>query len=145
MAASPNRNVSQVTPAANTLTVGGIPVTGVSAASVLCQFCVDQIPHAVVLLPQAAIFSIVSDSGSPVSSASQTAYNTIEALNGQQVVLCFGETGAAIILKLCTNGSSCMQVPIKLSNCPASRPAAIPSIIATSPTAGTIPAPTPVP
>jgi hypothetical protein len=153
-AVSPSLDITPVGPAASTAAPDGIPVTGVSAASVLCQFCVDQIPHAVVLLPQAATFSMVGADGSAITSDGRSACNTVEALNGNQVVVCFGAAGTTINLNVCTNGSNCAQMPLKLDNCPAiqstglgqaNTPAAVPSVIATIPTSGTIPTTTALP
>src|SRR5512147_783039 len=62
-----------------------VPVTGQEAASVLGEFCVDQVGHALFILPPAATIQLVSAEAGPAASC-----NVVEEINGRKVVVCYG-------------------------------------------------------
>ena len=107
-------------PVAGTSQTPGIPVTGLDITLVDCQFCVDTLAHALLILPDTATFQVVSPT--PSSSASTTTINTncstIEVNNGKQVVLCSGPENTPVTLNICTDANTCTSFPVNLLACP---------------------------
>ena len=97
----------------------GIPVTGSEIQLVQCQFCVDNIAHALLVLPDTATFSIVSPAPSTTTNGTtiNTGCSTIEVNNGKQVVLCNGLEKTSLTLNICV-GSNCTNLPVQLMACP---------------------------
>src|SRR5512143_1676555 len=61
-----------------------VPVTGGQAPAMLCQFCMDGVPHALVAIPDTATFNVAASG----SNAPAAVCNSVETLNGKQSVLC---------------------------------------------------------
>jgi hypothetical protein len=108
-----------------------IPVTGLDIMPVECQFCVDNMANALLVLPDTATFEVVSPSTTTTTGNTTTTINTncstIEVNNGKQVVLCSGPDKTAINLNVCvnaTNGNTCTNYPLQLLACPLTKPAA---------------------
>jgi hypothetical protein len=97
-----------------------IPVTGLDIVLVECQFCVDTLAHALLVLPDTATFEVVSQSTTTTSTTTtvNTNCSTIEVNNGKQVVLCSGPEKTPITLNICTNGTTCTSFPVQLQACP---------------------------
>lgn len=112
-------------PAAGTSQTPGIPVTGADINLVDCQFCIDNMAHALLVLPDTATFQIVSSSTSTTTNATGTTINTncstIEVNNGQQVVLCSGLEKTPLTLNICTAANTCTNFPVQLQACPATQ------------------------
>jgi hypothetical protein len=107
----------------------GIPVTGVDIVLVECQFCIDGVAHALLILPDTATFKITSLAGSTTSTSAESstpACTTVEVNNGQQVVLCSGPEMTPITLNICTADNACTDFPVDLLACPIA-PAAVPT------------------
>lgn len=109
----------------NTQTAGtpGIPVTGQEIVLVECQFCVDTMAHALLVLPDTATFKITSPATSTTtSSTSVTATTptctTVEVNNGRQVVLCSGPEMTPLTINICTDSTNCRDFPVDLLACP---------------------------
>jgi hypothetical protein len=98
-----------------------IPATGGGAASVLCQFCVDDVAHALLVLPPDATFNMVSASETTAAAGTGALCNSIETLNGKQVVLCYGGAPSTIHLNVCLNNGSCSDFPVSLELCSPAR------------------------
>ncbi len=109
-------------PAAGTTQTPGIPVTGLDITLVDCQFCVDTLAHALLVLPDTATFEVVAPKASDTGSATNTAVNTncstIEVNNGKQVVLCSGPENTPVTLNICINANTCTNFPVNLLACP---------------------------
>lgn len=105
-------------PAAETSQTPGIPVTGVDIVLVECQFCVDNMAHALLVLPDTATFEVVSSASSTTGTTVKTNCSTIEVNNGKQVVLCSGLEKTPLTLNVCTNASTCTNFPVQLQACP---------------------------
>ena len=100
-----------------------VPVTGVDIVLVECQFCVDTMAHALLVLPDTATFEITSPpttTTTSTTSVSATSPNctTVEVNNGKQVVLCSGPEMTPITLNICTDSLTCTDFPIDLLACP---------------------------
>lgn len=109
------------TAAAGTTRTPGIPVTGPDIILVECQFCVDTMAHALLVLPDTATFEVVSPPASTTTSTTttnETNCSTVEVNNGKQVVLCSGPEMTPLTLNICTNGSTCTDFPVDLLACP---------------------------
>ena len=108
-------------PAAGLSPTAVIPVTGLDIMPVECQFCVDNMAHALLVLPDTATFEVASQSTTTTTGNTTTTVNTncstIEVNNGKQVVLCSGPEKTAINLNVCVNASSgntCTNFPLQL-------------------------------
>lgn len=100
----------------------GIPVTG-EIVLVECQFCVDTMAHALLVLPDTATFEIVSPAPTTTTSTTSVAATTpncttVEVNNGRQVVLCSGPEMTPLTLNICTDVNTCTDFPIDLLACP---------------------------
>ncbi len=109
-------DTSTVTP--TTTTTPAIPITGANAVSVICQFCIDNLSHALLLIPAGATFTVLT----PTATVSPTTNvnidcSTVETYNDRQVVLCRGEQSTPILLNIC-EGTDCRQFTIQLQPCP---------------------------
>jgi hypothetical protein len=98
----------------------GIPVTGLDIELVECQFCVDTLAHALLVLPDTATFDVTTPAASTTTStdALNTNCSTIEVISGKQVVLCSGPEKTSITLNICTNANTCTDFPVDLQACP---------------------------
>ena len=97
----------------------GIPVTGVDIVLVECQFCVDTLAHALLVLPDTATFAVTSPTTTTTTTDTvKTNCSTIEVNNGKQVVLCSGPEKTPVIINICTDANSCTDFPVNLQPCP---------------------------
>jgi hypothetical protein len=92
-----------------------IPATGAGETQVLCQFCVDGLAHAMIILPVGATFQVLPPNGSNVAAAQSC--TAVEQINGKALLICTGGSPSTFELKVCT-GDKCSQFPIKLNACP---------------------------
>jgi hypothetical protein len=120
-----------------------VPVTGPQIVLIECQFCVDTMAHALLVLPDTATFEITSPAASTTTSstsvqATTPTCNTVEVNNGKQVVLCSGPEMTPLTLNICTDASTCTDFPVDLLACPATpvapNPTQVPGTGAGSPT-----------
>lgn len=99
-----------------------VPVTGLDIVLVECQFCIDTIAHALLVLPDTATFQVVTPSTTTTTSTTAetitTTCSTIEVNNGKQVVLCSGPEMTPITLNICTDANTCTDFPVDLLACP---------------------------
>jgi len=115
------------------------PGTGLDLDIVLveCQFCVDTLAHALMVLPDTATFEVVS---AITTSTLPTNCSTIEVNNGKQVILCSGPESTNISLNICTNSNNCTNLPVKLLACPitqSNNTAVAPTKVESTPEPGT--------
>ena len=87
-----------------------IPITGENVVEMQCQFCVNELTHAVFVFPDYAIFDV--DSASPVTCL------TAEVINGKRVLVCSGAQLTSFNLKICSDASNCLLYPVALQGCP---------------------------
>jgi hypothetical protein len=87
-----------------------IPITGENVVSMQCQFCVDTVPHAVLIFPEFAFFDVVTTE--PVTCL------TAQVVNGQRVLLCRGAELTTFTLNICSDPANCLQFPVTLETCP---------------------------
>jgi hypothetical protein len=89
-----------------------IPVTGMdNAASLQCQFCVNDEIHAVLLLAESATFLV----STPITGVNCL---TAQVVNGRRIVICRGAQQTSFTLNICVDGSNCSQMPVSLETCP---------------------------
>lgn len=106
-----------VSPSTGTGNTPAIPVTGLDIVLVECQFCVDNIAHALLVLPDTATFEVASSTPSATNNPLDVSCATIEVNNGRQVVLCRGPENTPLSLNICVSGS-CTDFPVDLLGCP---------------------------
>jgi hypothetical protein len=88
-----------------------IPVTGAGEVSLQCQFCVNDEPHAVLILPQSASFLV----SQPVVGVNCI---TAQVVNDRRILFCRGAQQTLFTLNVCFDNTSCLQFPITLATCP---------------------------
>jgi hypothetical protein len=88
-----------------------IPITGMDTVSLQCQFCVNDEPHAVLILPETAHFD-VSDPSSRINCI------TAQVVDGRRILLCRGAQQASFNLNVCEDDSNCLPFPVTLEICP---------------------------
>jgi hypothetical protein len=94
------------------VTTGGPPVQ-------LCQFCMEGVAHAIVSIAETSTFSVpAAADGTPAATC-----NSVETLNGRQVVLCYATTPATFRLNVCASDGSCSDFLVSLQSCPNAQPA----------------------
>jgi hypothetical protein len=102
----------------STATSAAIPVTGSEITLVDCQFCIDNLAHALLVLPDVSTFQVISPTPSTnTTTTTAVSCSTIEVNNGKQVVLCSGPASTPVMLTICTGGS-CTNFPVNLQACP---------------------------
>ena len=88
-----------------------IPITGAQEVSLLCQFCVNDEPHAALTVPETADFNVAG----PLVRVNCI---TAQVVNGRRILLCRGEQQTSFSLNVCQDGSDCTQFPVMLETCP---------------------------
>jgi len=113
-----------------------IPVTGGQEVTLQCQFCVNDEPHAVLLLPASASFLVAQ----PVVGVNCI---TAQVVNEERILFCRGEQQTTFTLNVCFEGSNCLQYPITLETCPLGAVAQSPTpVVLTPANTGITPTPT---
>lgn len=103
-----------------------IPVTGTDEVSLQCQFCVNDEPHAVLILSETVSF-LVSD---PVVGINCI---TAQVVNGKRILFCRGAQQTTFTFNVCSDGVNCLQYPITLDTCPLSTQAGNPTPVVLTP------------
>jgi hypothetical protein len=88
-----------------------IPVTGMDPVTLQCQFCVNDVPHAVLIVGENASFNVAE----PLTRVTCL---TAQVVNGRRIVLCRGAAQTAFNLNVCTGGTNCSLFPVTLETCP---------------------------
>lgn len=118
------------TPTMETATPTATALAGVVPVQLICWFCVEQVPHVMVALPQSATFQVPA-------SVSGVTCNSVETVGSTQLVLCQGpkQSGSVTFdLSVCSNGN-CSERHITAIDCSAT---AMPTeTLTTTPTATT--------
>ena len=102
-------------PASSETPTNLIPVTGAGDVALQCQFCVNDEPHAVLLLPANASFVVAQ----PVVGVNCI---TAQVVNEKRILFCRGPQQTTFQFNVCFDPSSCLQYPITLDTCPLSAP-----------------------
>ncbi|HEY5902329.1 MAG TPA: hypothetical protein VIU39_07240, partial [Anaerolineales bacterium] len=96
-----------------------VPVTGGGPPTQLCQFCMDGVAHALIAMQDTSVFTVAAGAdGKPAATC-----NSVETLNGKQVVLCYAATPASFHMNVCASGGACSDFVVTLQACPGSKPA----------------------
>jgi hypothetical protein len=77
-----------------------------------CQFCIQDMAHALLVLPDTMTFEIASAPGT------DTGCNTVDTYQGRQVVICRSQENTSINLNICTDATNCTQLLVELQDCP---------------------------
>ena len=113
----------------STTQTASIPVTG-DLILVECQFCVNNMAHALLVLSDVATFEMVTPATSLSTPGPDTGCNTVDTFSGRQVVLCRAEENTSITLNICTDGN-CTELAVDLQSCPDSAGTPQPGVTAT--------------
>jgi hypothetical protein len=90
-----------------------IPVTGLDPVTLDCQFCVNDEPHAVLILGENVSFNVAE----PLARVTCL---TAQVVNGRRILLCRGAQQTAFNLNVCVDGTNCSHFPLTLETCPIS-------------------------
>jgi hypothetical protein len=107
-----------VTPVGITDT-SGVPVTGPELTLLQCQYCIEGMAHALLILPDTVTFATVADAASLSTPGPDTGCTTVDRFNGRQVVICRGQENSSMSLNICTDSNNCTQLLVELQSCPA--------------------------
>ncbi len=112
-----------------------IPVTGAEDVSLQCQFCVNDEPHAVLVLPERAAFLVAQ----PVVGVNCI---TAQVVNDSRILFCRGAQQTVFTLNVCFDSGNCLQYPITLATCPlAAQPSNPTPVVLTPVNTGITPTP----
>ena len=106
------------TPGVDTTATSGLSVTGADLILLECQFCIQGVAHALLVLPDTATFETVADTATPSTPGPDMGCNTVDTYNGRQVVICRGPENTSLNLNICTDGNNCTQLLVELQSCP---------------------------
>lgn len=100
----------------------GVPVTGADLVLLECQYCIQGMAHALLVLPDTATFETIADTASGATPGPDTGCNTVDTYNGRQVVICRGQENTSMNLNICTDSNNCTQLLVELQSCPVTNP-----------------------
>ena len=106
------------TPGADTTQTAEVPITGGDLILLECQFCIQDVAHALLVLPDTASFETVADTAAVDTPGPDMGCNTVDTYNGRQVVICRSQENTPVSLNICTDGNNCTQLLIELQDCP---------------------------
>lgn len=87
-------------------------VAPVIPVQLVCWFCVQQVPHALLILPQSATIEVPS-------SSTGISCNSVETVGDDQIVLCQGPAGTGMVsfdVNVCSNGN-CTERQVTAVDC----------------------------
>ena len=105
-------------PGADTTQTSETPVTGAGLILLECQFCIQDVAHALLVLPDTASFETVSDAAAVSTPGPDTGCNTVDTYNGRQIIICRSQENTSINLNICTDANNCTQLLVELQDCP---------------------------
>ena len=100
----------------------GVPVTGADVILLECQYCIEKVAHALLVLPDTATYEVVADTTSLPTPGPDMGCQTVDTFNGRQTVLCRGEENTSLNLNICTDRNNCTQLLVELHSCPVTNP-----------------------
>ena len=83
-----------------------------------CQFCVDTIAHALLVITADATFEVDTASASLSTPDADTGCTTVDTFHDRQVVLCRAPENTSLTLNICTDANTCSQLWVDLQSCP---------------------------
>ena len=95
-----------------------IPVTGADVILLECQFCVDQVAQALLVMPETTTFEVSNATASLSTTDPEMGCNTVDTFNNRQVVLCRAPEDSSITLNLCTDANTCTELLVTFQTCP---------------------------
>lgn len=115
---TPTADTTQLTPTTDTTLTPSTPVTG-DVILLACQFCVDTMAHALLVMPETTTFDVIEFSASLSSSDTDSGCNTVDTFSDRQVVLCRAPENTSFTMTLCANGGTdCRELVVDLQSCP---------------------------
>jgi hypothetical protein len=96
----------------------GVPVTGADLTLLEGQFCIAGMAHALLVLPDTAIFETVADTAALSTPGPDMGCKTVDRYNGRQVVICRGQQNTSLNLNICVDGNNCTPLLVELQSCP---------------------------
>jgi len=95
-----------------------VPVTGGDLILLACQYCIEGMAHALLILPDTVTFGAVADTASRSTVGRDTGCSTVDRFKGRQVVICRGQENTSMSLNICTDSGNCTQLLVELQACP---------------------------
>lgn len=106
------------TVATDTTQTAGVPVTGADLILLECQYCIEGMAHALLVIPETATFETITDTASLSTPGPDTGCTTVDTFSGRQVVICRSQENTSLTLNICMNGTDCTQLLVELQSCP---------------------------
>jgi len=106
------------TPAADTTQTPDGQAAGVEPILVECQYCIDGMAHALLVLPDTATFETLADTTAASTPGPDTGCNRVDSYNGRQVVICRAQESTSLNLNICRDGDNCTPILVELQSCP---------------------------
>jgi hypothetical protein len=100
-----------------TTQTASIPVTGAETILLECQYCIEGMAHAVLVVPDTMTFQTLDENASVFPEGTNVGCFSVDAFNGRQTVICRAEENTSLTLELCANGD-CTQLLVDLQSCP---------------------------
>lgn len=100
-----------------TTQTAGIPVTGAETIVLECQYCIEGMAHAVLVVPDTMTFQTLDENASVFPEGTNVGCFSVDSFNGRQTVICRTEQNTSLTLELCTN-DDCTQLLVDLQSCP---------------------------
>lgn len=104
--------------ATDTTQTPSIPVTGTDLILLECQFCIEDMAHAMLVLPDTATFETIADIATLSTPGPDMGCNTVDTFNGRQIVICRGAENTSLNLNICADDANCTQLLVELQSCP---------------------------
>ena len=118
---SPDNTITagtETTTAGDTTLTPSIPITGADVILLECQFCVDQVAQALLVMPETTTFEVLNSSVSLSTTDGELGCNAVDTFNNRQVVLCRAPEDSSITLNLCTDANTCTELLVTFQTCP---------------------------
>lgn len=106
------------TPTTDATGTPGVPVTGANLILLECQYCIEDMAHALLVLPDTATFETVVDTTAVSTPAPDAGCHVVDLYSGRQIVLCRSAENTSLNLNICIDGNNCTPLLVELQDCP---------------------------
>jgi hypothetical protein len=116
----------------------GVPVTGADVTLLEGQFCIQNMAHALLVLPDTATYEVLTQAATLSTPGPDMGCKTVDTFNGRQIVLCRSQENTSLNLNICIDGNNCQQLLINLQSCPLSQNPSPQANLTNTPEAGAV-------
>ena len=102
----------------DTTQISGTPLAAPELVLLECQYCIDGMAHALLVLPETVTFETVADTATLSTPGPGMGCNTVDTFGGRQTVICRSQENTSLNLNICTDPNNCTQLLVELQSCP---------------------------